>query len=218
MKSGESGKVILTWHEADADRSVAHVRRRSSSTWPVQLDEIREGRALQGRARAAHARRSAHVGVTGQADVLNHVREQLPRAGQSSRGRQGGARGARPLGQRAGLGPLHLRHAGAPQGARAALERVPRHGGHDPLLLVLGRQRRPVRDDPRRRGRGHLRRAQPRLDHRRHSVVQGAALPLPERRHGRPRSNPDPSQRSPCDPASRASGRSAAAASRTRSL
>ena len=43
-------------------------------------------------------------------------------------------RGARPLGLRHGLGALHLRHAGAPQGARGAADRVPRHRGHDPLL------------------------------------------------------------------------------------
>ena len=63
---------------------------------------------------------------------------------------------------------------------------VPRHRGHDPLLLLLGRQRRPVRDAAGRRGRGHLRRAEPRLDHRRHPPLQGPAAPLPQQRHGRP--------------------------------
>jgi glycine C-acetyltransferase len=67
-------------------------------------------------------------------------------------------------------------------------QRVPRHRGHDPLLLLLRRQRRPVRDAARPRGRGHLRRAQPRQHHRRHPALQGAALPLPQQRHGRPRS------------------------------
>ena len=57
----------------------------------------------------------------------------------------------------------------------AALSRLPRHRGHDPLLLLLRRQRRAVRDAARRGGRGHLRRAQPRLDHRRHPPVQGEA-------------------------------------------
>ena len=37
------------------------------------------------------------------------------------------------------------------------------------------------------RGRGHLRRAQPRVDHRRHPALQGAAAALRERRHGRAR-------------------------------
>ncbi len=36
------------------------------------------------------------------------------------------------------------------------------------------------------RGRGHLRRAEPRLDHRRHPPLQGAAPALQEQRHGRP--------------------------------
>ena len=36
------------------------------------------------------------------------------------------------------------------------------------------------------RGRRHLRRAEPRLDHRRHPAVQGPAVPLPQQRHGRP--------------------------------
>jgi hypothetical protein len=38
-----------------------------------------------------------------------------------------------------------------------------------------------------RGGRDHLRRAQPRVDHRRRPAVQGAAPPLRERRSGRPR-------------------------------
>ena len=37
------------------------------------------------------------------------------------------------------------------------------------------------------RGRDHLRRAEPRLDHRRHPAVQGEALPLRQFRHGRAR-------------------------------
>ena len=67
------------------------------------------------------------------------------------------------------------------------LSRVPRHRRHDPLQLVLRRERRPVRDAARRGGRRHLRRAQPRLDHRRHPALQGAAAALRERRHGRAR-------------------------------
>ena len=54
--------------------------------------------------------------------------------------------GARPLRLRHGLGALHLRHAGPAQAARGAAQRLPRHRGHHPLLLVLRRQRRPVRD------------------------------------------------------------------------
>jgi hypothetical protein len=62
-------------------------------------------------------------------------------------------------------------------------------GTEDTILYVLlRRQRRPVRDPAHRRGRGHLRRAQPRLHHRRRAPVQGQALSLPQQRHGRPRS------------------------------
>ena len=69
----------------------------------------------------------------------------------------------------------------------AAIARVPRHRRRDPLLALLRRQRRPVRDAARRRGRGHQRRAEPRQHHRRHPAVQGEALPLRQQRHGRSR-------------------------------
>ena len=71
--------------------------------------------------------------------------------------------------------------------ARGADLGLPRHGGHHPLLLLLRCQWRPVRDAARRTGRDHLRCAQPRLDHRRRAALQGAALPLRQQRHGRPR-------------------------------
>ena len=41
----------------------------------------------------------------------------------------------------------------------ARISVVPRHGGHDPLWLLLRCQWRPVRDAARRRGRDHLGRA-----------------------------------------------------------
>ena len=69
----------------------------------------------------------------------------------------------------------------------AALAPLPRHRGRDPLLVVLRRERRPLRDAPRRARRDHLRRAQPRVDHRRHPPLQGRAPPLRARRHGRAR-------------------------------
>ena len=65
------------------------------------------------------------------------------------------------------------------------LSRVPRHRRHDPLQLLLRRERRPVRGAARRGGRRHLRPAQPRLDHRRDPALQGAPAALRERRHGR---------------------------------
>ena len=57
--------------------------------------------------------------------------------------------------------------------------------GHDPLRVLLRRQRGPLRDAARRAGRDHLRRAQPRLDHRRRAALQGAPPALRERRHRR---------------------------------
>ena len=68
----------------------------------------------------------------------------------------------------------------------AEAEPIPRHRGHDPLFLLLRRQRRAVRDAFRRRGRHHLRRAEPRQHHRRRAALQGPAVPLQEQRHGRP--------------------------------
>ena len=65
--------------------------------------------------------------------------------------------------------------------SRRGCRDVPRHRGHDPVLLLLRRQRRRLRDAVRRRGRHHLRRAQPRLHHRRHPAVQGPPAPLPQR-------------------------------------
>ena len=84
------------------------------------------------------------------------------------------------------LGALHLRHAGPAQAAREDDRGLLRHRGHDPLRRLLRRQRRPVRAAARRERRDHLRRAQPRLDHRRRAPVQGQALPLRQLRHGRP--------------------------------
>ena len=155
----------------------------------AELDAMRAGRTLQGRAghrlaaggrdrrRARRAACSTSAPTTTSASPTTRRR----------RGRQGGAR---PLRLRPGLGPLHLRHAGPAQGARGAARRLPRHRGHHPLLLLLRRQRRPLRDAARRGGRDHLRRAQPRLDHRRHPPLQGPPLPLRQQRHGRPRALP----------------------------
>ena len=59
---------------------------------------------------------------------------------------------------------------------RGPARRLPRHRGRDPVLVVLRRQRRPVRDAARRPDDAIIsRRAQPRLDHRRHPPVQGPA-------------------------------------------
>ena len=70
------------------------------------------------------------------------------------------------------------------KGPRNAHLRVPRDRGHDPVFLLLRRQRRAVRNPAGRGGRGDQRRAQPRQHHRRHPPVQGAAPALQEQRHG----------------------------------
>ena len=145
------------------------------------------GRALQDRARdddaAGRARRRR-----ADARAAQPLREQLPRPRRPPGDGRGGARGARPLGLRDGLGALHLRHAGAPQRARGAALRVPRHRGHDPLQLLLRRERRPVRGAARR---ARTRSSPTQLNHASiidgDPAVQGAAAPLRERRHGRAR-------------------------------
>ncbi len=55
------------------------------------------------------------------------------------------------------------------------------NGRHDPLLLVLRRERRPVRSAADRGGCGDLGSAEPRLDHRRDPALQSSATPLRER-------------------------------------
>ena len=130
---------------------------------------------------------SAHV-TTAQGGGAELLRQQLPRPGRPPRRRRRRRKSAAGVGLRHGQRALHLRHADAAHASSSArLSRVPRHRGHDPLLLLLRRQRRRLRDAVRRRGRDHLRRAQPRLAHRRHPPVQGPPAALPQRRHGRPR-------------------------------
>ncbi len=64
---------------------------------------------------------------------------------------------------------------------------VPRDGRCDPLRRLLRCEWRAVRAAAGARGRDHLGRAEPRLDHRRHPALQGATLPLRQFRHGRSR-------------------------------
>jgi glycine C-acetyltransferase len=65
------------------------------------------------------------------------------------------------------------------------LARLSGQGRLDPVRRLLRCQWRAVRALARPRGRRHLRRAEPRLDHRRHPPVQGQALSLCQFRHGR---------------------------------
>ena len=160
--------------------------RRFATTCAAQLADIRAA-GLYKPERSHRARRSRpRSRVVGPRPGAEPLRQQLPGPGRPPGDRRGRPRGARAVGLRHGVGAVHLRHAGGPPRARGAAGRVPRHGGHDPLRLVLRRQRRPVRDAARPRGRRHLRRAEPRLDHRRHPPLQGPAAALREQRHGRP--------------------------------
>ena len=143
--------------------------------------------ALQARAASSPRRRPAAIDV-GRAAGAELLRQQLPRPR-----RPPGARRRRPRRRSTAMASAWPRCASsaAPRtctsSSRRGIAALPRHGGRHPLLVLLRRQRRPLRDAARRGGRGHLRRAQPRLDHRRRPALQGEALPLRQQRHGRPR-------------------------------
>ena len=82
--------------------------------------------------------------------------------------------GPRSLRLRHGLGAFHLRHADGAQGARGAAVGVPRHRRHDPLLVVLRRQRRAVRDHL---STSRTRSSPTRSTTRRSSTASGCAAP-----------------------------------------
>ena len=111
-------------------------------------------------------------------------------AGQRAGAHPGGAGRPRPLGLRPRERAVHLRNADDPQGPRGRSRALPGNRGRGALHVVLRCQRRAFRDPARRARRGDLRRAESRLDHRRHPAEQGSAAPLRPRRHGRPRARP----------------------------
>ena len=156
---------------------------------PTLKDHVREllsqieAEGLYKRERVITSPQSAEIEVGGR-QAAQFLRQQLSRPRRQRGAARRGQGGARPLRLRHGLGALHLRHAGGAQAARGQDLGLPRHGGHDPLRLLLRRQWRPVRDAAWRGGRGHLRRAEPCLDHRRRAALQGEALPLRQQRHG----------------------------------
>ena len=141
----------------------------------TELEEIDKA-GLTKRERIIESPQGSHIEVNGGPRGPELLREQLPRPRRTTRASS--RRRTQALDE-CGFGmasrPLHLRHPGHPQAARAEDRRIPRHRGHHPLRLLLRRQRRPVRDPARRGGRRHLRRAEPRLHHRRHPPVQGRA-------------------------------------------
>ena len=166
-------------------RDTTHVRRATRRPDREAHRAHRRGAAQAGARHDDAAGRPRRGG--GARRAAEPLRQQLPRPRQPPRDGRCRARGARPLGVRNGLREVHLRHAGAPPRAGGAPLGVPRHGRHDPVRLVLRRQRRRLRGAARRAGRRDLRPAEPRLDHRRHPPLQGASAPVRERRHGRAR-------------------------------
>ena len=155
----------------------------------AELDSIRD-QGLYKTERIITTPQSSAIRTDGRPRGAELLREQLSRPRRPSGHHRSGQARARHARLRPRIGALHLRHAGPAQGARGNDREILRHRRHDPLHQLLRRQRRPVRDDPQRRGRGHLGRAEPRLDHRRHPPVQGRAPSLRERRHGRARKAP----------------------------
>ena len=160
-------------HERALHRPPAHPARPARGRRP---DE----------ARADHDQPAGGLGRGERAKGPEPLRQQLPRPLRAAGAGGGGPGGAAAARLRPLLGPLHLRHPGRPRRAGGAPGPLPRLRGRHPLLLLLRRQRRGLRGAARRGGRGGLRRPQPRLDHRRHPALQGAPLPLRQRRHGRP--------------------------------
>ena len=118
------------------------------------------------------------------------LRQQLsrPRRSSGTRRRGQGCTGHAWTGH--GVRPVHLRDIRSPPRARDVHRNLSRDGGRHPLRGVLRRQWRRVRAPVRRQGRHRIRQPQPCLDHRRRAPLQGAPLPLRQRRHGRPRAEP----------------------------
>ena len=195
MMSGKSGKVILqlgtnsvqrmieaSSHEKRNDGSTIESTLRISLTTIRELDCTRPNASLR-RRKMPHSRwRDGRAGA-------QHVRQQLPGTGRTSRGDRGRARRPRPLGLRTVFGAVHLRHASDPQAAgEASISEF--LGTEDTILYtscfdangglfetLLGPEDAVISDE---------------LNHA--SIIDGIRLckaqryPLPEQRHGRPRS------------------------------
>ena len=126
------------------------LKRRSNHMYGKMKDYLAEElkkleeQKLYKHERIIESPQGAEIVVRGQ-EVPELLRQQLPGPVLPPRADQGRPRGDRPARLRPVLGPLHLRHAGHPQGPGAQDLRVPGHGGHHPLLLLLRRQRRRLR-------------------------------------------------------------------------
>ena len=145
---GEEGGVTMAYPAA-VQRGLAGRTGRHPREGHLQgraVHPLAAGRAHQGRV-------PERVGAQGGRQPL---REQLPRALEPPRRDRRRAQGARRARLRHVERAVHLRHAGPAPDARAEADRVPRHGGHDPLPELPRRQRRRVRGHPRPRRRDDL--------------------------------------------------------------
>ena len=141
--------------------------------------------------------------------VISLSLQRLPRPVAPPAHEAGGDRGRRALRRGLGGGADDRRDDDGPRGARGGPRGVQAHrGGPDvPVRVRVQHGRHP--HDHRRDRPDRLRRAQPRLDHRRHAAVEGAAQGLPARRRrlaargprGRDRARPRRQRRAvPADP------------------
>ena len=152
----------------------------------------RDRRGLLKRELVMTTPQGAHVAVEGRGELLNLCANNYLGLANHPDDRRGRARGARPLGLRHGLGAVHLRHAGS---STASSRSASRRSSARTTRSSTARASTPTAASSRRCSASEdaviSDAAQPRLDHRRHPPLQGAAAPLRERRHGRARGAPE---------------------------
>ena len=115
MRSGNSGKVILTWKE-ETDAMFGFAMQGLSASSQLSTRSATRG-LVQGRARDHHAAAGRASACSSSEPVLNLCANNYLGPGRPSRGDRRRPRGAGPLGLRHGQRPLHLRHAADPQAA-----------------------------------------------------------------------------------------------------
>ena len=154
-RSGQSGKVILDW-----------TRTRGGLMYGTLRDDLARNARRDPRGRALQARARDH-------DAAGRARRRRPGAASCSTSAPTTTSGSPTIPaivaaahealDRWGYGMASVRFICGTQALHRELEErlvgVPRHRGHDPLQLLLRRERRPVRGAARRGGRGHLRRS-----------------------------------------------------------
>ena len=178
--SGGVGKVILDWTEL-----CEHVRHGARPA---------AGGARRDRGGRAHKRERGIHGPQGVADRGRRRARCSTSAPTTTSASRTTRASSPPRTRRSTSGATAWRACASSAAPRSCTstssERVSEFLGTDDTILfslLLRRERRRLRGALRRGRRDHLRRAQPRVDHRRHPALQGAAAPLREPRHGRPR-------------------------------